>query len=203
MCFFCKNEKKHYENALAGFIFISTATKYCGRRSIGQVCQCPVGLILHFYWLLYVAPVEKILCQCPVGLILHFYTNKAYMVNKKCMCQCPVGLILHFYLINTLQSVAWTDVSMPCRAYPSFLQHDRAVPKIVERMCQCPVGLILHFYEERKKTNRRLILVSMPCRAYPSFLPCLFKEEYLHLLHCVNALSGLSFISTKLNAIYT
>ena len=38
------------------------------------------------------------MCQCPHGLIPHFYVNKAFKLRiYKKLCQCPLGLIPHFY----------------------------------------------------------------------------------------------------------
>ena len=39
-------------------------------------------------------------------------------------CQCPLGLIPHFYTIHpTLRQSGVLNVSMPSRAYTSFLQY--------------------------------------------------------------------------------
>ena len=41
------------------------------------------------------------LCQCPLGLIPHFY-DELLTSNKAAFeeCQCPLGLIPHFYLLE-------------------------------------------------------------------------------------------------------
>ena len=36
-------------------------------------CQCPLGLIHHFYAGIKVAEIPGMVCQCPLGLIHHFY----------------------------------------------------------------------------------------------------------------------------------
>ena len=38
-------------------------------------------------------------CQCPLGLLLHFYLRGIRQQNKTHpnRCQCPLGLLLHFY----------------------------------------------------------------------------------------------------------
>ena len=37
-------------------------------------------------------------CQCPLGLIPHFYAEEVPVdVVATMMCQCPLGLIPHFY----------------------------------------------------------------------------------------------------------
>ena len=105
--------------------------------------------------------------QCPLGLELLRLTNKFYW--ERSMFQCPLGLIPHFY---TQQGSAQrkNNVSMPSRAYTSFLQVicDDANDSC-KREFQCPLGLIPHFYcwipvwLHRKRTA-----VSMPSRAYTS-----------------------------------
>ena len=65
----------------------------------------------------------------------------------------------------------WYNVSMPSRAYTSFLQNDNGEDVYYRFPCQCPLGLIPHFYDY--------------CRAYSRSSS-----------NCVNALSGLYLIST-------
>ena len=68
-------------------------------------------------------------------------------------CQCPLGLIPHFYwwtLRNPLTRIR--NVSMPSRAYTSFL---------------LPVTVLIKSLEK---------FVSMPSRAYTSFLQYPFKN---------------------------
>ena len=93
-------------------------------------------------------------CQCPLGLIPHFYR----MVSKtlcayRLVCQCPLGLIPHFYPLweEGVKYVKET-VSMPSRAYTSFLHENMFTPSICEK------------------------IVSMPSRAYTSFLRYHFKN---------------------------
>ena len=65
-------------------------------------------------------------------------------------CQCPLGLIPHFYANDP---DGWDmledDVSMPSRAYTSFLLSVAYGYKIIGALlCQCPLGLIPHFYKK-------------------------------------------------------
>ena len=112
-------------------------------------------------------------------------------------------------------------VSMPSRAYTSFL---RKLPYLNEeglKKCQCPLGLIPHFYNINIVYNETALIVSMPSRAYTSFLhysnhvstrwtavcQCplgLIPHFYdtisnllAETLDGVNALSGLYLISTR------
>ena len=69
-------------------------------------------------------------------------------------------------------------VSMPSRAYTSFLLSDMLrMAKLITEKCQCPLGLIPHFYSNIRSIVAQLLLfVSMPSRAYTSFLRYPFKN---------------------------
>ena len=89
------------------------------------------------------------------------------------MCQCPLGLIPHFYTnVRVCPGVVDYVVSMPSRAYTSFLRYD----KISE--------------------VKKMWIVSMPSRAYTSFLRCKGSQPWFMRSLSVNALSGLYLIST-------
>ena len=87
-------------------------------------CQCPLGLMAHFYvcsrdanplWISVSMPSRadgsflqstKILwvsrhsmtCQCPLGLMAHFYRLIVCVSTlMAALCQCPLGLMAHFY----------------------------------------------------------------------------------------------------------
>ena len=64
-------------------------------------CQCPSGLYLISTLGRKPEPCASVvMCQCPLGLIPHFYEgNKVTIAQiKSVVCQCPLGLIPHFYL---------------------------------------------------------------------------------------------------------
>ena len=68
--------------------------------SADATCQCPLGLIPHFYYEgnEYEARLEWSKCQCPLGLIPHFYHQFFVRIWRYVhLCQCPLGLIPHFY----------------------------------------------------------------------------------------------------------
>ena len=69
-------------------------------------------------------------------------------------------------------------MSMPSRAYTSFLQQNRICKSDARvKGCQCPLGLIPHFYGTRKVPYCDMgQQVSMPSRAYTSFLRYPFKN---------------------------
>ena len=84
--------------------------------------------------------------------------------------QCPHGLEL--LRIGRWYCIIFYSVSMPSRAYTSFLQEGE--------LCFTALDTI----------------VSMPSRAYTSFLPHISKRIWKTVKECVNALSGLYLIST-------
>ena len=63
-------------NALSGLYLISTWSQWVNSWRL-LTCQCPLGLIPHFYELAYCVPsIPLIMCQCPLGLIPHFYMER-------------------------------------------------------------------------------------------------------------------------------
>ena len=36
-------------------------------------------------------------CQCPLGLMTHFYDYEVRYKEGREVCQCPLGLMTHFY----------------------------------------------------------------------------------------------------------
>ena len=80
------------------------------------MCQCPLGLIPHFY--LEEASVSKkvkeSLCQCPLGLIPHFYRIR--VPNKQVRDRLCVNALSGLYLISTvpLQKPRFYAVSRAC-----------------------------------------------------------------------------------------
>ena len=114
-------------------------------------------------------------------------------------------LLSGLYLISTALSVAEKiynlHVSMPSRAYTSFLRYLQWHMMQCITMCQCPLGLIPHFYDDMPALNSTGVfcvnalsglylistlmkfillnspmIVSMPSRAYTSFLRYPFKN---------------------------
>ena len=95
------------------------------------LCQCPLGLIPHFYLATMIAvsgPIASV--SMPSRAYTSFLRSKIYAVLKQLLsvCQCPLGLIPHFY----------------CQ---SNWGYTLALAK-----CQCPLGLIPHFYGTPSKT---------------------------------------------------
>ena len=69
-------------NALSGCYLISTHLYALINLARKEVCQCPLGLLPHFYtgcsnWY----PYSKLVCQCPLGLLPHFYCQRRLMIT--------------------------------------------------------------------------------------------------------------------------
>ena len=67
--------------------------------------------------------IDGYACQCPLGLIPHFYEKGESYGKKILWCQCPLGLIPHFYTRLRRLLNSNNPVSMPSRAYTSFLRY--------------------------------------------------------------------------------
>ena len=91
-----------------------------------------------------------------------------------------VNALSGLYLISTrriLESCYQiSPVSMPSRAYTSFLQNATIWKMRSTGLCQCPLGLIPHFYYRKQMHQLHRSPVSMPSRAYTSFLRYPFKN---------------------------
>ena len=97
------------------------------------------------------------------------YLGSSIMMIKR------VNALSGLYLISTKKERFWgwrkVNVSMPFRAYTSFLRFDMFAFYNGGPLCQCPLGLIPHFYGKKRKPGRSVYdIVSMPSRAYTSFL---------------------------------
>ena len=104
-----------------------------------KACQCPLGLIHHFYLL------QVINVQLSIGVSM---PSRAYTSFLREVC-CGVHTPPHWW------------VSMPSRAYTSFLREYYEIFRICWRRCQCPLGLIHHFYVPLQKP--RFYAVSRAC----------------------------------------
>ena len=144
--------------------------------------------------------------------------NERLRQAKEGRFQCPHELeLLHLRVFRCCNVVR---VSMPSRAYTSFL-HDSRMGNHSYAMCvnalsglylistlsfdaetnglwgcQCPLGLIPHFYGCINDCTDCSCCVSMPSRAYTSFLLDSPDGDYWGVKAGVNALSGLYLIST-------
>ena len=78
-------------------------------------CQCPLGLIPHFYLYMEIVKTEvwPNRCQCPLGLIPHFYLPDAFKARWDID---SVNALSGLYLISTvpLQKPRFYAVSRAC-----------------------------------------------------------------------------------------
>ena len=109
-----------------------------------------------------------------VGLIPHFYLIELLMYRDlSSLCQCPLGLIPHFYLLAVCMVKIEELVSMPSRAYTSFLLTTlRSL--IISMSVICVNALSGLYLISTNDTN----------------------DHWYRYNPCVNALSGLYLIST-------
>ena len=111
------------------------------------------------------------MCQCPLGLIPHFYERTFMHWPKSQLCQCPLGLIPHFYQDPETGEDVYDPVSMPSRAYTSFLHREGLKATTSRKGVNALSGLYLISTDVTTVTKLGVVLsVSMPSRAYTSFL---------------------------------
>ena len=145
--------------------------------------------------------MSAIRCQCPLGLMTHFYDSVSYEKGSgKLLCQCPLGLMTHFYSKKTLRHVSTSVlVSMPSRADDSFLR--RSTGRGSERVWRVNAlsGWWLISTSVIMIVANGVQSVSMPSRADDSFLHTPAPPSIPVCLR-VNALSGWWLISTEVKA---
>ncbi|SCJ79627.1 Uncharacterised protein [uncultured Lachnospira sp.] len=111
-------------NALTGCYLISTLESLIKFILYMKVCQCPHGLLPHFYIVSRQLRTPVLLaCQCPHGLLPHFYRQylSLFKQNKNTVSM-PSRAVTSF-LRCTIPGRGSTcyQVSMPSRAVTSFL----------------------------------------------------------------------------------
>ena len=90
----------HSVNALTGCYLISTSTDVIEGNQVINRCQCPHGLLPHFYGEILNGEIgiRIDMCQCPHGLLPHFYLEKPESVEK---VKNSVNALTGCYLIST------------------------------------------------------------------------------------------------------
>ena len=82
-----------------------------------------------------------------------YIISTSYSLIRLLAAQCRVNALSGLYIISTLHLMESTlngqehTVSMPSRAYTSFLRRAVMLRVEAEARCQCPLGLIPHFYD--------------------------------------------------------
>ena len=144
------------------------------------------------------------MCQCPLGLLPHFYREErsrmAYEFNSVSMPSRAVTSFLPNSALKGIQNQKC--VSMPSRAVTSFLPilclafERRVFAASVNALSGCYLISTSHSFVYSSYANN----VSMPSRAVTSFL---LEVKMLSGCDpwCVNALSGCYLISTRRRAL--
>ena len=106
----------------------------------------PVGLHA-LCWTHGLAPMWSGLYLISTEILSKYYPNAVDRVNA----------LSGLYLISTGKLLVLNDtignaVSMPSRAYTSFLRGKKMQEFMRKQACQCPLGLIPHFYGTPSKT---------------------------------------------------
>ena len=131
--------------------------------------------------------------QCPHGLELLLGLQLA--ASQQAQFQCPHGLEL--LRIGRWYCIIFYSVSMPSRAYTSFLPELKYALKVLISRCQCPLGLIPHFYDPNFHILNR-VQVSVNALSGLYLISTISTGHRSgHKSSSVNALSGLYLISTS------
>ena len=165
----------HSVNALTGCYLISTSTDVIEGNQVINRCQCPHGLLPHFYLPYQNACLRHAhkTCQCPHGLLPHFYMEISLIFNSRWLIR--VNALTGCYLISTCMwkrtRLLRRKVSMPSRAVTSFL-HDYKPTNVKLYACVSMPSRAVTSFLPGAGTGAwgRWVRVSMPSRAVTSFL---------------------------------
>ena len=150
------SSKKLCVNALSGLYLISTSIWQRARClwknwSVNALSGLYLISTRRILWL----GTNRGVCQCPLWLIHHFYWVKNFW--KRFRTVESVNTLSGLYIISTSikigTEIKLKDVSMLFRAYTSFLRHETSLWAVLVVECQCPFGLIHHFYNPWVKEN--------------------------------------------------
>ena len=142
--------------------------------------------------------VVRGVCQCPLGLIPHFYGGDRYGLGK---INLRVNALSGLYLISTIRSLRIQNhrcfiVSMPSRAYTSFLLDPNAYIWI-DRVCVNALsGLYLISTSSLISGSEGVTEGVNALSGLYLISTTISKNWRIRQLRCVNALSGLYLIST-------
>ena len=101
-----KKGKGNCVNALTGWYLISTSKLDSVEVKIFLGVSMPSRAVTSFLpTMRSMADIIRVQCQCPHGLLPHFYTHIMFRILMMIeVCQCPHGLLPHFYLQRCLLS---------------------------------------------------------------------------------------------------
>ena len=90
-----------------------------------------------------------LMCQCPLGLMTHFYHWQLFLSVSLRRCVSMPSRANDSFLLEKPEDakIARMIVSMPSRANDSFLRYVKRIRSYESVIkCQCPLGLMTHFY---------------------------------------------------------
>ena len=140
------------------------------------------------------------MCQCPFRALLYFYGDVGTLWIGGSNVSMPFqgsSLFLPFELLCTIHDTG--NVSMPFQGSSLFLRFQREQREVLTILCQCPFRALLYFYIQFMKEHmqQKVLRCQCPFRALLYFYESQASEGHEEMV-CVNALSGLFFISTYL-----
>ena len=136
-------------NALSGWWLISTVAYTLEETNLSEKCQCPLGLMTHFYMVML---KDRDGVFSGVNALSGWWlisTPEMYYLAFDTMLR--VNALSGWWLISTLSL---------------FKQNKNTLDR-----CQCPLRLMTHFYPKQKGRKEFMSkIVSMPSQADDSFL---------------------------------
>ena len=186
-------------NALSGLCIISTETDGCAIVQKSFPCQCPLGLIPHFYSVirlivknhyaysvnalsgLYLISTFDVFCdwerfeECVNALSGLYLISTANCANVKSFPDWGVNALSGLYLISTMSWVCSFLSGVYCVNALSGLYLISTAAMVQGEMtlvykCQCPLGLIPHFYNNyTKKSGETTLMCQCPLGLIPHF----------------------------------
>ena len=195
-------------NALSGCYLISTANLAEEIGDVENVVSMPSRAVTSFLPSTTIWVNECIaLCQCPLGLLPHFYLVSAAATQRPvCQkCQCPLGLLPHFYCSTPVE--IGTEIKLCVNALSGcYLISTKALIAFISLVVSC-VNALSGCY--LISTFRRLKAKTKKWRCVNALSGCYLISTEGHqagdvhaVWHGVNALSGCYLISTLILSYY-
>ena len=118
------------------------------------MCQCPLGLLPHFYKKLVAMKGVFDECQCPLGLLPHFYevVKPKRRLSKLCVNALSGCYLISTWVMNSMLIILRELCQCPLGLLPHFYWDGKSDTSLHEKLCQCPLGLLPHFYSTPSKT---------------------------------------------------
>ena len=111
-------------------------------------------------------------CQCPLGLLPHFYINLVVLFAVITTIVSMPSRAVTSFLLSAVLRISGIRILSVNALSGCYLISTLRIPSSISFLasCQCPLGLLPHFYDTYDYWNARHFYVSMPSRAVTSFL---------------------------------